>query len=193
MEQILAEKLVDELNKHPQIIEPNKKKFTDLLVSVDIPESKRFYEDLPENSQLSTGTSLDSYHYLSLNKVLRNKNAKDYFLSKFRQKYESWASIYGISSSNILTKLRMNTDLMVMIATCEHPFSLLGELETHDSEDTLDRHLFVIKRPILVVPKTKNMEKILEWENKNTIYHKEVGFTPFRHLKRISRAKYLSY
>jgi len=180
MDKNLAEKLVDELERHPRISGISKDKCIDLLVPTKISRLDKSYENIPENDQLLKGVYFDSYSYLSLDKVLRNGYFGIYKLS-------------FLKDNALVRDLKNNKDLINIMSQCEHPFSLLGKLETYDLEDTVDRDLFIIKRPILVVPEIKDMKKVLEWEDKNIRHYKEVGFSPFRHLKRISRAEYLSY
>ena len=54
-----------------------------------------------------------------------------------------------------------------------------------------DETLFKIVRPILIIPGAKNQQSIIDWEEQNKIYRKEVGLL-FRHLKKIKKQEYFS-
>ncbi|MFH1073074.1 MAG: hypothetical protein V1743_06620, partial [Nanoarchaeota archaeon] len=131
MDKRVAQFLCDELSRHPKIIKPDTALFLDLLIAADIPESKRFYEILPEHAQLVQET--DQYFYLSLRRILRNKNARNYHLHGWKKAYETGASALRMYSSDALTRnLRTDEDIVELMATCEQPFSLLGKFETYD-------------------------------------------------------------
>ena len=188
MERSLAESLIDELTKHLGIINPDKDLFLNILTSAEVPESSKFYEVLPNKQQLVEERK--RYHYLSLRKVLRNRNAKENQLSLWKSKYESIASAFGICSSDVLSRnLRVNKDLIEMMDECKEPFSLLGEFQTYNF-DNHDETLFIITRPVLVIPSVEN-RKPYNWENANTKYEKEVGVI-FRHSERIKPQEYFS-
>ncbi len=188
MEREIAERLVDELGKHSGIISPDKKLFLDVLISADIPESSRFYETLQNKQQFVDGT--DQCHYLSLRKVLRNNNAKDCLLSQWKKAYESFISTFSFYSSKSLSRnLRADKGIMEMITECKEPFSLLGKFKTYDYNNH-EEELFIITKPILIIPGVKDMKQIYNWEEANAVYEKEVGI--FRNLKRIKSEEYFS-
>lgn len=190
MDKQIAENLIRELSGHPGIISPDKNLFLGMLVQAEVPESPNFYETLQDKQQLVEEG--ERYHYLSLQRILRNENARDHYLPKWKKAYESIASILGVYSSDGLTRdLRANKTLIEMIAECEKPFSLLGKFQTYD-HDNLDRTLFVITRPVLVIPGAKDTNPIYNWEHANTVYQEEVGLI-FRHLKRIKAQEYFSH
>ena len=128
MDKNIAEGLVNELGRHSGIVTPERELFLDVLVSTDVPESSRFYEVVPDNQQLVQETG--RYHYLSLRRVLRNGNARDYQLSQWKKAYEAVASVFGAYSSDVLSRnLRANRDLVEMMAECRETFSLLGKFQ----------------------------------------------------------------
>lgn len=188
MDTKIAERLVGELGRHGGIIIPDNELFLPILVSADVPESSRFYETLPCRRQLAQETGC--CHYLSLRKILRNRNARKYQLSQLKKAYEAVASAIGAYSSDALTRnLRADAALLEMMEGCEEPFSLLGKFQTYDY-DNPDGTLFVVTRPVLVIPGAKNTMPIQSWEEANTTYEKEVGI--FRHNKRVRPQEYFS-
>lgn len=190
MDRKIAERLINELSKHSEIVSPDRKLFLDILISTDIPESSRFYEQLPDKRQLVEET--DRYHYLSLRRVLRNRNARDYRLSQRKKNYEAVASALGLYSSDVLSRnLRVNKDLVEIMAECQEPFSLLGKFKTYDHGNP-DETLFVVTRPILVIPNVENREPIYAWEKANTIYEKEIRTFIIPIAKKIKPQEYLS-
>ncbi len=187
MDRKVAEKLVSELGRHGGLVTPDNELFLDVLVSIDVSQSSRFYERLSDKKQLVEETG--RYHYLSLRRVLRNRNARDYQLSQWKKAYEAIISAFGAYSSDVLSRnLRADATLVEMMARCEEPFSLLGKFQTYDF-DNPDETLFIVTRPVLVIPGEKDMKSIHDWEEANTTYEKEVGFF-FRHPKRIKLQEY---
>lgn len=189
MDNVIAEKLLDALKRRPEIVTPDSKLFLEMLVSTNVPESSRFYEVLPDREQVVQETN--RYHRLSLRRVLRNKNARAYQLGAWKRVVQEAISILGIYSSDALTRnLRANKELVGIMGECEAPFSLLGKFQTYDF-DNPDETLFIITRPVLIIPGAKDTVKIHDWESVNTTYEKEVGLL-LRHAKRIRPQEYLS-
>ncbi len=189
MEREIAERLVNELGNHSRIISPDKKLFLDVLVSTDIQESSRFHEVLQDKQQLAEES--DSYYSLSLRRILRNSNAKRYKLSQWKKAYESFISTFSFYSSDSLSRnLRADKGIIEMMAECKEPFSLLGKFKTYDFDNS-EETLFVVTRPVLVIPGVRDTNRIYGWEEANTIYEKEVGI--FRNLKKIKPHEYFSY
>ena len=189
MNKQIATDLVDEFCKHPDIITPDQELFLEILVSVDIPNSSKFSEEIPNKQQ--TVSEDTCYHYVLLRKVLRNENVRDYQLSLWKKAIESAASALGVYSSDILSRgLRANKELVEIMAECGQPFSLLGKMQTYDYGNP-EQNLYIITRPILVIPGVKDMKPVLQWEADNTKYEKEVGLV-FRHPKKITPRKYFA-
>jgi len=187
MDKEIAEILIDELGRHSEMIVPDRELFLEILLKTNVPESSKFYEILHDKQQLLEETN--RYHYFSLRRILRNRNARDYQLSKWKQTYEAVASALGIYSSDVLSrKLRSDKDLVGIMEESKHPFSLLAKLQTYDF-DNPDETLFIITRPVLIIPDARDTKKILDWEKTNTTYEKEVGIL-FRHPKRIKVVEY---
>ena len=186
-----ASVLVDGLCRHPEIIRPDSEFFTEILLGVSVPESrKRFYEDLPGRQQECQETG--RYHCLSLRKVLRNGNARNYQLNPLTKAWENVLSSVGAYSSDSLTRsLRANPDLVDMMAECGQSLSLLGKMRTYDYGNP-EETLFVISRPILIIPCAEHTTA-LDWERSNTLYEEEIGIGPLRHTRRISPERYLNY
>ncbi|MBI2043228.1 hypothetical protein HYT25_02460 [Candidatus Pacearchaeota archaeon] len=181
MDRDVASKLVEELSKHTLIFPIDEDKFLEILMVLDVPESSRFYHDMPENEQILNES--DRYHYLSLRRVLRNRNAANYKLSGAKKLWEKTFSRFFIYDSNILTRrARIDEDIAELMIKCEFPFSLLGKLETYDSNDG-DKPLLHIKRPVLVIPDLTESESLLvsRWERSNSIVSEERLFTRKKH------------
>ncbi len=187
MDEVLAKRLADELERHPRITPPDTKMFFEVLANASIPDTSRFYEELPENRQVTE--ELDLFHQFSLRRVLRNDNASLIRVSGLKKVYETVARAFGIYSSDIMSrKLRENADLVEMMKSADHPFSLLGKFETYDHERPDER--YVVTRPVLVIPGA-DMDKLLEWESANTTYEREVGVI-VKHFKKITPQQYFS-
>ena len=170
MDKIIAGKLVNELKNQFRFFTLDEKLFSNLLTSVNVPESSRFYEVLPDNQQ--TIQASDSDHHFSLRRVLRNKNANDYQLFGLKRIYGAITSAFGAYSSDVLTRyLRLNKDVTEMMTNCNEPFSLLGKLETFDSSNP--EAVSITTRPILVIPNVKERTIVDNWEKENMTYFKE--------------------
>ena len=194
MDILVAAQLVGELRKHrsiPALSTDKGLSLLDLLTSANIPESSRFYEELPRNEQLIEENDR-RYHYFSLRRILRNNVATGYCHSAAKRTWVGFIGLVGSFSSNVLTRgIRADRNLVRMMAESVHPFSLLGKLETYDHGNPKDR-LFVITRPILVVPKAtspKDKNAIADCEEENTMYAEERGIL-LRHPRRISPEEY---
>lgn len=194
IERKVAEQLVDSLSCHAGIIPVDKIKFVELLTSIDIPISRKFYVDLSDDDkckQLLQETR--RYHYLSIRRVLINKNV-DYRVSLVKKIWGNILSkIWRAWPSNVFSRsLRLNAKIAKILAESKSPYSFLVKFETYDYSN-LEEELFVRYKPILSVPDAKEDEiKIIaEWEEKNTFYEEEVCFLFFRPLKRISLKRYM--
>ncbi len=168
MKKDMAESLVSELEKHPALrstVRENRQYFIDILVSTEVPESTRFYEKVKPNILEVPGLDNDQIHYISLRRVLRNQQAKEYQLPWLKSQIESLASFLGIYDSDVLTRnIRANKELVDMMSASSNDFSLLGKLET--LEIVPER---VYKSPILVIPDSPDFSKIYLWEHANSL------------------------
>lgn len=171
MERENAERLIEELIKRPGLREFNADKFANLLISLEMPESSRFHEEISDEKQyfFEYGKS----HCLYLRRLLRNGNASGYKLSKPKEIFERLASKFGVYDSDALTrKLRRNQDIVnLMVQSAEHgnPFSMLARFDTAEYE--IPGKESETKRPVLVILGLTDAEKtpIYEWESENTI------------------------
>lgn len=170
MELKTAETLVESLGKRSGILVPDKGYFIDVLLKSDVSPSSKFYKKLPDNIQEAKES--DCYYSLSLDMVLRNRNAeRDYKIGFFKRAIDAFASRKGIYSSDILTRrLRRENDIVDLMAACEQDFSLLARFEAHDYSNP--NKITFTTRPILVVPGSENHEKVFGWEQQNTLYQK---------------------
>ena len=187
----VAEQLVESLSNHTGVIPVDKKKFIELLTSINIEPTSKFYAELPDDDNKYKQLLQESrkYHYLSIRRILINRNAS-YNVSLVKKIWGRLISKVSWSSNVFTRSLRLNTKIVEILTESKDDFSLLAKLEIYDYDN--NEALFVISKPILSVPKAKDndIEIIKEWEEKNTFYEKETGFLFFRYLKRISFKKY---
>lgn len=189
MDPAVAEALFGAFEKHLGILLPDRNAFLELLVETDVPDSSKFSEELPDKPQIITES--DIYHCISLRRVLRNRNARNYKLSGAKKAWEAVAAGLGIYSSDVLTrKIRGEPGVVELMHVSDSPFSLLGKFETYDHANP-ENTLFKKTRPILIIPDLPNAQAIKNWEEANTTYEKEVGLM-FRRFKYIGKAEYLA-
>ena len=190
----VAEQLIESLSNHTGVIPVDKKKFIELLTSINIEPTSKFYAELPDDDNKYKQLLQESrkYHYLSIRRILINRNA-NYNVSLVKKIWGRLISKVSWSSNVFIftRSLRLNTKIVEILTESKDDFSLLAKLETYDYDNN-DEALFVISKPILSVSKAKqqDIEIIKKWEEKNTFYWKEIGFLFFRYLKRISFKKY---
>src|SRR5574341_1538563 len=110
MESTIASKLVKAFEEQFKTAKIDTKFFLEMLVAAEIPESSRFSEELPGKQQVINEG--DRYHYLSLRRVLRNSNARNYELSGAKRIWAAALTAFGIYSSETLTrKIRGDSEL----------------------------------------------------------------------------------
>ena len=164
-----AELLIDELGKRTYVITPDKEMFVEMLRSVDVPESRRFYEKVPYKKQELNES--DRFYYLSLRRILRNRNVtRDYKQGLLKKAIDSVSAWRGLYSSNILARrLRNDKGIVDIIEACPADFSSLAKFQTYDMTNPDD--IKITTRPVLVIPYAKEeVKKIIEWEESNTIH-----------------------
>ena len=190
----IAEELVESLKNHSGIISMVETKFIELLTSLEIDRnSKKFYIDLPDDDkyqQLLEDEESRKYHFLSIRRILINKNAV-HNVSLIKKIWGSLISKIRWSSNVFVRNIRLNKKIAKFLAENKSQFSLLAKLQTYDYRNKKEV-LFTRSQPILAVPNAKEDEiKIIEgWEKKNTFYEEEIGFLSFRYPRRISFKKY---
>src|SRR3989338_8637514 len=191
MKREIAEQLVESLSNHTGVIPVDKKKFIELLNSINIEPTSKFYAELPDDDNKYKQLLQESrkYHYLSIRRILINRNAS-YNVSLVKKIWGRLISKVSWSSNVFTRSLRLNTKIVEILTESKDDFSLLAKLEIYDYDN--NEALFVISKPILSVPKAKDndIEIIKEWEEKNTFYEEEIGFLFFRYPRRISFKKY---
>lgn len=176
MDRNVAEKLAADLERHtpltPNLL-PNKNYFLDLLISTDMSVSRRFYEEVAPNQVFIPDNATSQHHSLSIRRVLRNNQARDYQLSRLKGLYEAASAALGIRDSDILTRrLRMDGSLARLMAEAAlhgQPYSLLAKLETFDE---LSRKM--VTRPLVIIPDSAP-ERVSSWENANTVYGRDTS------------------
>ncbi|MEK6842782.1 MAG: hypothetical protein AABX84_03115, partial [Nanoarchaeota archaeon] len=150
MDKSIVETLINELSRHAPFSSIEKGMFLDVLLNLDVPESSKFYQDIPENEQLLNDGG--RYHYLSLRRVLRNRNAANYQLSRTKKLWEMGMSMLKVYNSNVLTRrARIDGNIVDLMTRCIFPFSLLGKFDTYEPNEP-DKPLLHIRRPVLVIP-----------------------------------------
>ena len=186
MERSQAEALIEKLVKHPPLtpnVLPNRDYFINLLVSTDVPPSKRFYEEIDHNEVEINDPAMDFTHRVALRRVLRNNLARENELSLLKALYEAVVSKMGVYDSDVFTRrLRTDKDLVRMMAQSGQQYSLLGKLETFDELSGK-----ISTRPLLIIPNAPDLDRITAWEIANIKKPKEglLGYLP-----RMSRRKY---
>ncbi len=182
--------LVKELSKQFKTAKVNTDLFFKILSSTYIKKSTRFSEKLPNSGkQLIDESNNQRYHYLKLQRILRNENAKNYLLNGVNSFIEATKSKFGYSNSTSLTRnLRTKQDLVDLLSSCDiSPFSLLAEFKTFDYGN-FDEKLYIIKQPILIIPEIKDRCSIEKWEKQNTKYYIDRIFGE----KEITKAEYFN-
>lgn len=168
MEQNLAEMIIGELGKHHLLksqFPEYRQYFIDVLVSTEVPQSKRFYEEIKPNEITIRGSDENQRHKLSLGRILRNELAEDYELSWIKAQYEALISSLGAFDYEVLARnIRMNKDLVKMMQQSKHDYSLLGRIDAHE-----DFSGEVSVMPILIIPNAMDLSKISVWESGNVI------------------------
>lgn len=183
--------LIDALQRHGQTVTLDKELFLRVLEGKNDLLTSRFDEVLSEERQLVEEEG--RYHYLSLRRLFRNRNARNYELSIPGMMWDWGLSKAGIYSSDSLTRsLRRNHKIIETMAFSDHPFSLLAKFETYSYGNPNDV-LVHQTRPILVIPDASSfqMTVIHGWEERNTIYTRERGILLGE--KTVSRDEYLRY
>ena len=171
MEEETAQILIKELRKHQALPQIDETIFLPIILRTNIDKSKKFQEPLSEIRQRSIEPEKEAY--LSLRRVILNKNAKNYGLEEQENLVRYISAKLGVYSSNDLCRIiRANSILMEMISKCEEPFSLLGKLETSyfNEENKITSSTI---RPILVIPNASNKNYIYDWEEKHEITYKK--------------------
>ena len=87
--------------------------------------------------------------------------------------------------------MRANKNLVEIMARNDHPFSLLGKLQTYDFGNP-DEDLFVITKPVLVIPGAEDSKLIDDWEEANTTYEKEIDLFFLKYNRKIPKFSFLS-
>lgn len=194
MEKQAVDKLIACMQSHPGMIVLDRPLFTDILLATYVPRSSTFYETFSDDLK-QTVTGDNQYVNFSLRRVLRNYNAAHVdagFRGFYRSilsgmaKYSSTALAENISADNDLI------ELMAQSAQAGNEFSLLGKMETYDYSNP-EEILFIERRPVLVIPDVQDMGAMMDWEQKNTRYEKEVGLPFLKHTRRIRADEFLAH
>lgn len=161
-----------------------------LLRNIEMPESSRFYESFPTNSEGVPDSGRQ--HYFSLRRGLRNGNALTSSVPEWKKGIQKLISLTSRYSSSALTRdLRLDEEILKMMYECPEPFSLLGKLRTVDYEKS--HNIFIITRPVLIIPGQASSPVVSAWEDSHTIYRQErrlLGIPVSRH---VSQREYLSH
>ncbi|MBW2992894.1 hypothetical protein KY345_06785 [Candidatus Woesearchaeota archaeon] len=185
MERDVAQVLADELCKRWECLYRGEERgeLANLLSSVEVPESSRFYVEVQDNSKTISETG--RYFNFYVRRILRNRNAKGYEMSTLKGIYNNMISFLAHHPSAPLTRsIRLNQDLVDMMDKCEYPYSLLCRFEASDHDNPEER-LFRETRPVLVIPGVEDIAKINAWENTHKKYEEAKGifgiFRPIKH------------
>lgn len=168
MDRNLADKLVGQLERHPKLewwVLTKRVELVEILASTEVPpQSQRFHETIKDNLQILDEDGSDVSAHLSLRRVLRNNRASEYRLSYIKYLYESAVASLGIYDSDVITrKLRLDKEIVRMMAESKEPFSLLGRLTIDNSYKKTQED-----GPILLIPDAEYSPRILNFEEANT-------------------------
>ena len=190
MDKDIAQKLFNELSKHEGIIKPEENIFLRMLENFEIKKSSKFYEDLPLKEQTLNELSQERYSILSLRRIMRNINAEKNSIKGLKKYWTRICSALKIYSSTDLTrKLRGEgylINLMEESGKNGNLFSLLGKIEECDWSNQSGK-LYRRISPVLIIPGFINNIRTKTWEDKNSVYEKEI----LMFKRRISKKEYL--
>lgn len=182
-----ASVLIRSLSHHPLLGNQDLTEARKAITFLKFSETSREYIVFPENSQ-TIQESTESYHSFSLRRLLKNR-ALQSRPSFSKQAYAAVISSFGFYSSNVMTRrAKANEDIAEIIRNaCRRgdTYSLLGKLETFESDGEDGKGLIITTRPILIVPHATKQEiqEVSQWEAANSLYEKEArifGFFPYR-------------
>ncbi len=181
--------LLEALQEHPGILIPDTATFLSLLKQLEVPLSQ-FSQEIPDSERSQQFIpDTQKYHFVSLRRVLRNEHAKDKrpWLQRFSGSLARHLSVY--SSSDLTSSIQKDDELVALLMGSTSPYSLLGKFQTYDY-DNPDETLFVITRPLLIIPSANYHVHVLNWESRHTMYEQERGV--FRNPKKVTLADYLT-
>ncbi len=151
---------------------PNPEDFVAALERTEVAQSKRFYEPLPLDPQLIQDGE-QRYHMVSIRRILRNRNAYEQHLAGPKKWWANMVFGMGVYSSNVLTRqLRTNPAVVGLLQTADAPYSLLAKVETFKFDNPQDQ-LFIITKPMLIIPGKENSPAVHEWEDSVAKFEEE--------------------
>lgn len=179
MKKEIAEILMNEIKQHEGIKLNDERTVLETLLNTDVPESSRFYERIKNNEDWLDEPESSRYSVFSLRRIIRNENVAKYEMN-FLKRCLQGAFIFfnAYSSDDLCRRLRTDKQIVEMIRESKIPYSLLAKKKSLsyrlDYEEG-DRKVYIETKPILIIPGAKFKKLIYDWENKNTIYEKELG------------------
>ena len=175
--------LIEALREHPYLGQDlDRKYFFDLLNSIKIKPSRRFYKKI-ENNVYPLGTSDSNRNSVfSIDLILRNQVAEEYKKWGYKANILKRRRVRRVASRGIYDhvvlsrKLRADQKILEMMANATiHGalYSVLGRVETFDESTTKFE-----RRPLIVIPMADrnvprpeaDISRLVEWETANTQY-----------------------
>jgi len=193
MQPSIAEDLIGGLETRIKGL-PNPEKFVEALERTEVAQSKRFYEPLPYDRQPVQDDPEGNYHMVSIRRILRNRNAHEQHSTGLKKWWANFVYKRGFYSSNVLTrKMRTDPAVIGLMKTADAPYSLLAKLETFEF-DNAEEQLFIITKPVLIIPGQESNAAVQEWEDSVKMLEEErftfLGMCRLSRQKRISEAQY---
>lgn len=195
MDRGAAEALIEVLNNRIRIPDDKKENLIEILEDTPVHNrgfhlQNRFSVNIHHNEH-PVIIERARYISLSLRRVLINRLAGLIYLGEMERAMHNVTNKLkiGYSSTEKASRIMDNSELLRMMGQSRAQFSLLGKLRIHDYDNPEER-LYVVSKPMLVIPGADNIEEIQKWEESQAHYRKEVGLF-FRHQKRIKAEDYV--
>lgn len=163
-----------------------------VLDSTKVPASRRFYQEIGDNTTQISDPATDLKYYLLLRRILRNDVATQYIrqgykLPALKKEWKRIADVLGVYDSDVVTRqLRTDPEMLEAMAKAHqdgHLYSLLAALETRDNLSNK-----IAKRPIIVVVGA-DLTKLVEWEVAHTKHYIQKD----TQLQEISKEQYFGH
>ncbi len=192
MKKEIADKIIDEIKSREEFSRFNIDEILQVLINMNVSDSSRFYEEMPCNEFSTDEPEKKRCSTLSFRRIIRNENVDKHKINLPKKLANFIISTFSIySSDSLCRKLRLDRDLSDLIKNSNSPYSILGKYEVFNYNNESMR-VYIKTKPVLIIPGAKSKEKIMSWEEKNSIYEKELPSLFLRCPVRISKKEYLS-
>lgn len=173
MEEDLAEVLVNEMSRKIKNID--KLKCLEILIPIPVSGQDKTSIKLPyENAMLYNE---GQFYFFSLRRVIRNKDVSNKHMTELQKTWSLLISQLRVYSSDALIRdMEQDDNISHIISACNCPYSMLGKMETQRRKR---QGRYLKTRPVLIIPEYSQHYSVINWEDRNTIYEKEVLFPSF--------------